>query len=111
MSSTIRRRAAEKELRLAAGYVKTRDEYEAQGAKSMGTLGMALKGGYYTPAGCERLGEPVKEEEFAKIEYFAMFADCYQDQCISKDGNMKRPCLPVFFRQKNNCGNRVPAVE
>ena len=96
--TSIRRLESEKELRLAAGYVKTRDEYEAQGAMFMGTLGMAEKFGYLTPADCERLGCPVSEQEFANIKNFAMFVTCYKDQCIERDGQIYRPCLPVFYR-------------
>ena len=99
MNSIIRRRTAEKELRLAEGYVLTRKEYEARGAKYIGTLGQAAKAGYYTPAGCERLGMPVSEAEFKHIHYFAMFINCYQDQTIKRDGHSCRPCLPVFSRE------------
>ena len=96
---SVKRMTSEKELRLAAGHVKTRDEYEAQGAKYMGSLGMAAKAGYYTPAACERLGCPVSEQELENIEFFAMYADCYTDQCIEQDGHLYRPCLPVFYRE------------
>ena len=100
MVNTIRRRTAEKELRLAEGHILLREEYETQGAKYMGSLGMAAKAGYYTPAGCERQGAPVTEEELADITHFAMFADCYQDQCLKDaNGQSRRPCLPVFFRE------------
>ncbi len=100
MNATIRRRTTEKELRLAEGYVLTREEYEEQGAKYMGSLGMAAKAGYYTPRGCERLGAPVTEGELANIKHFAVFMDCYQDQTIKgEDGHAHRPCLPVFYRE------------
>ena len=84
---------------MAADYVKTRDEYEAQGAKYIGSLGMAAKAGYYTPAACERLGCPVSEQELESIKHFAMYASCYTDQCIERDGRSYRPCLPVFYRE------------
>lgn len=99
-TATIRRRTAEKELRLAEGYVLTKEEYEAQGAAYMGSLGQAAKAGYFTPAGCERLNAPVTSDELSNIKYFAMFADCYQDQTIKRDGRSRRPCLPVFPRNR-----------
>lgn len=96
--TSIKRKTTEKELRLAAGHIKTRDEYEAQGARYMGTIGIAAKAGYHTPAGCERLGYPVSDQEFENVEYFAMYVTCYQDQCIKRHGHSYRPCLPVFYR-------------
>lgn len=99
MRKSIRRNTAEKELRLAQGHVFTRSEYEARGAQYMGTVGEAAKLGYYTPAGCDRLGAPVSESEFSDIKCFAMLKDCYQDQTIKEDGRRKRPCLPVFYRE------------
>ena len=99
MNKTIQRRRAEKELRLAEGYILTREAYETRGARYMGPLSMAAKAGYYTPAGCARLGAPVTPEELANIGYFAIFADCYPDQMLQDgDGNLCRPCLPVFYR-------------
>ncbi len=98
MNAQIRRRTAEKEFKLAEGHVLTREEYEELGAIYMGSLGMAAKAGYHTPAGCERLKAPVTEDEFNNITHFAMFADCYQDQCLQRDGHARRPCLPVFSR-------------
>ncbi|MEA5142803.1 MAG: hypothetical protein VB023_04395 [Oscillibacter sp.] len=97
----VRRRATEKELRLSAGYIKTKEEYERAGAAYLGTLGSAAKAGYYTVAGCGQIGLPVTDAELMQVKYFAMFADCYSDQCLLlPDGSRRRPCLPVFFRPK-----------
>ena len=100
MNAQIRRRVTEKEFRLAEGHVFTREEYEEQGAIYMGSLGMAAKAGYHTPAGGERLKAPVTEDEFNNITHFAMFVDCYQDQCLQREGHTRRPCLPVFSRPR-----------
>lgn len=95
----VRRNTAEKELRMAQGYIKTKEDYEAAGAVYIGSLGAAFKVGYYTIAGCDRMRQPVTEAELAGIKHFAMFADCYADQCIvTPDGKKRRPCLPVFYR-------------
>jgi len=44
--------------------------------------------------------QPVSDEEFTGVRYFAMFKDCYQDNCILDNGKFVRPCLPVFYRGK-----------
>ena len=41
--NTIRRRTLSKELRLSQGYVKTKEEYESQNVKYMGSVGAAAK--------------------------------------------------------------------
>lgn len=43
--NTIRRRTLSKELRLSQGYVKTKEEYESQNVKYMGSVGAAAKQG------------------------------------------------------------------
>lgn len=95
----IRRRTAEKELRLSDGYVKTKEEYIGTGATYHGSLGQAAKAGYLTIAACQRLGRPVQPSELADIQHFAMFVDCYSDQCLIVNGRKRRPCLPVFYRE------------
>ena len=100
-SSIIRRRAFAKELRLAEGYVKTREEYEDTGATFLGSARMAAEQSYFTPAACARMKKPVTDQEWEEITHFAMIKDCYQDQCITDStGRKYRPCLPVFFREK-----------
>lgn len=96
----VRRRTAEKELRLSNGYIKTKEEYGATGATYLGSLGQATKAGYYTIAACQRREQPVQPEELQTIQHFAMFADCYADQCLIVDGQKRRPCLPVFYREE-----------
>ena len=51
--NTIRRRTLSKELRLSQGYVKTKEEYEGQNVKYMGSVGAAAKQGYFNIAACE----------------------------------------------------------
>ena len=83
--NTIRRRTLSKELRLSQGYVKTKEEYESQNVKYMGSVGAAAKQGYFTIAACERKGVPVSQE----------------DQCITDEtGSKRRPCIPVFYREQ-----------
>ena len=90
--NTIRRRTLSKELRLSQGYVKTKEEYESQNVKYMGSVGAAAKQGYFTIAACERKGVPVSQDELA---------DCYVDQCITDEtGSKRRPCIPVFYREQ-----------
>jgi len=99
--NTIRRRTLSKELRLSQGYVKTKEEYESQNVKYMGSVGAAAKQGYFTIAACERKGVPVSQDELQNIRYFAMLADCYVDQCITDEtGSKRRPCIPVFYREQ-----------
>ena len=76
--NTIRRRTLSKELRLSQGYVKTKEEYESQNVKYMGSVGAAAKQGYFTIAACERKGVPVSQDELQNIRYFAMLA--YREQ-------------------------------
>lgn len=96
----MNRRTAEKELRLSDEYIKTKEEYEATGATYLGSLGQAAKAGYYTIAACQRCGQPVQSEELQAIQHFAMFADCYADQCLIVNKKKRRPCLPVFYREE-----------
>ena len=101
MKKNIRRSWEEKELQLAQGCIKTKEEYEAAGAAFMGSLGQAAKANYLTPAACQRRGRPVTAEEMENIRHFAVFANCYTDLCIVVNGQRKRPCLPVFFREED----------
>ena len=94
----MRRRIIEKEFRLADGYVKSKEEYEATGATYQGSLGQAAEAGYLTIGGCQRLGQPVQPDELANIQHFAMSVSCYADQCLIIGRRRCRPCLPVFYR-------------
>ena len=99
--SIIRRRTGDKELRLAEGYVRTREAYEAAGTVFLGSVRAAAEQGYFTPAACARKQLPVTDHEWANIAHFAMLTDCYADQCIvGQTGEKRRPCLPVFFREE-----------
>ena len=89
--NTIRRRTLSKELRLSQGYVKTKEEYESQNVKYMGSVGAAAKQGYFTIAACERKGVPVSQDELQNIRYFAM---------LDETGSKRRPCIPVFYREQ-----------
>lgn len=100
MGNSIHRNTMNKELRLANGYVKTREAYEALGVTFIGTVGQAASQGYFMPAGCERKQLPVTADEFKHITHVAMLANCYADQCIvDETGAKRRPCLPVFYRE------------
>lgn len=92
----IRHRTQEKEIRLSSELVMTKEEVLAFGGTYRGSLGEAAKNGFYTVRSCELMGQPVTDEEFKNCKDFAMFKDCYMEYCI---GN-KRPCLPVFYREK-----------
>ena len=70
----VRRQKADKELRVSAGYVKPKKEYANTGATYVGSLGTAAKAGYYTIAGCARMGQPVTKAELTNIQHFAMFS-------------------------------------
>ncbi len=99
--NTIRRRTPFQGATLISGYVKTKEEYESQNVKYMGSVGAAAKQGYFTIAACERNGVPCRRMSFQNIRYFAMLADCYVDQCITDEtGSKRRPCIPVFYREQ-----------
>ena len=87
--NTIRRRTLSKELGLSQGYVKTKEEYESQNVKYMGSVGAAAKQGYFTIAACERKGVPVSQDELQNIRYFT-----------DETGSKRRPCIPVFYREQ-----------
>lgn len=92
----IRRRTQEKELRLSGELVMTKEEWVERGGTYRGTLGQAAQLGFYTIRACEKLGQPVTETEKVNCKDFAMYSNCYMEYCIGH----KRPCLPVFFREK-----------
>ena len=99
--SILRRRTADKELRLAGDYVRTKEAYEAAGAAFLGSVRAAAELGYFTPAACARKRLPVTAQEWESITHFAMLTDCYADQCITdRAGAKRRPCLPVFPREE-----------
>lgn len=98
VDTIIRRRTEEKELRMSREYVLSKDEFLALGAEYLGSLGKAAKQGYYTARSCECMGVPVTDDEWAHIEHFAMYKDCYDDLCLLRHGARVRPCLPVFYR-------------
>lgn len=94
----VRYRTEELELKKAAPSVGIRSELEAAGLVFLGSLTMAAKGGYYSPRACEKMGQPVMEWE--QPTHCAVMADCPTDLCMrDTEGNLVRPCLPVYFRR------------
>ncbi len=96
VETLIRHRTEEKEIRLSGELSMTKAEWEERGGVYHGSLGTAAKQGWYTVRNCELKGVPVTETEFKNCKDFAMFKDCYTENCIKG----KRPCLPVFYRGK-----------
>ena len=94
VETLIRHRTEEKEIRLSGELAMTKAEWEQRGGVYHGSLGTAAKQGWYTVRNCELKGVPVTETEFKNCKDFAMFKDCYMENCIKG----KRPCLPVFYR-------------
>ena len=94
VNTIIRRKTEEKELRLSGELVMTKEQWLARGGIYRGTLTQAAKDGYYTVRKCEKLKQPVTDNEFKNCNDFAIFQGCYMDYCIGR----KRPCLPVFYR-------------
>ncbi len=97
--TTIRHRTEAKELRMAGNLVMSKEEWLERGGICRGTLGQAHKSGWLTPRGCERAGKPVTEEEMASVKDFCIYASCYMENCLEKNGRNVRPCLLVFFRE------------
>lgn len=97
--TTIRHRTEAKELRMAGNLVMSKEEWLERGGSCRGTLGQAHKSSWLTPRGCERVGQPVTKEEMANAKDFCIYADCYMEHCLVRDGRNVRPCLPVFFRE------------
>lgn len=100
LETLIRHRTEKKELRLSGDLVMTRTAWEQRGGTYHGSLGPAAKAGWFTVRECERMGAPVTETELKNCKDFAMFKDCYTDYCLEENGKRVRPCLPVFFREK-----------
>lgn len=100
LETLIRHRTERKELRLSGELVMTRTAWEQRGGVYRGSLGPAAKAGWYTVRECARMGVPVTETEFNNCKDFAMFKDCYTDYCLEENGKRVRPCLPVFYREK-----------
>jgi len=107
VDTLIRHRSEEKEIRLSGELVMTKEAWEQRGAVYHGSLGAAAKESWYTVRNCELMGLPVTEEEFSACKNFAMYQDCYAENCIVVDGKQKRPCLPVFYRDKKDIWVRV----
>jgi hypothetical protein len=104
MANPVRRRAEEKELRMAGNMVGSRAELEARGMTFMGSLRMAAGQGYLTPGACERAGQPAPPGELQGATHFAMMCNCYADLCLVRDGKKVRPCIPVLFREREERG-------
>lgn len=94
VETLIKHRTQEKEIRLSGELVMTKLAWEQRGGIYHGSLGTAAKSGWYTVRVCALKGVPVTEEEFKNCKDFAMFKDCYMENCI----NRRRPCLPAFYR-------------
>ena len=96
--TVIRFRQEKKEIRLSGDLCMTKDEWLATGATYHGTVGKAAQDGWYTVRACEKMGQPVSDEEFAKCKDFAMLM-CYTANMIYDKHFVQRcPCLPVFYR-------------
>ncbi len=102
LETLIRHRTQKREIRLSGDLVMSKAAWERRGGTYRGSLGKAAKSGWFTVRSCECMGKPVSEEEFKSCKDFAMFKDCYQEYCIGENGKDVRPCLPVFFREKDN---------
>ncbi|MDE6442777.1 MAG: hypothetical protein K2L12_08525 [Clostridia bacterium] len=98
----IRHRTQEKEIRLSGALAMSKKAWEQRGENYRGSLGTAAKSGWYTIRSCKLMKQPVSAEEFAACKDFAMFKDCYQEYCIIENRKNVRPCLPVFYRDKNS---------
>lgn len=96
--SIIRERTELKELRLSRHLVLSKDEWLKRGGIFHGQLWQAQEDGWFTARECERMGQPVSDEEFAKVMDFAMFGNCYASLCLQRERKKVRPCLPVFKR-------------
>ncbi len=97
--NTITLLTEEKELKKAGNLVMSKEEWVERGGTCRGTFGQALKAGWLTPRGCERVGQPVTDEEMAGAKDFCILAACYMEHCLERNGLKVRPCLPVFFRE------------
>lgn len=102
VETLIKHRTEDKEILLSGELVMTKAAWEQRGGTYHGTLGNAFKESWYTVRRCKLMGLPVTEEEFKTCKDFAMFQDCYAENCIVIDGKQKRPCLPVFYRDKKD---------
>ena len=100
LEKIINERRQKKELRLSGELVLTKTVWEQRGGVYRGSLGTAAKAGWFTVRECERMGAPVTETELKNCKDFAMFKDCDTDYCIEENGKRVRPCLPVFYREK-----------
>lgn len=98
--SIIRKRTEALELRLSNGYVLPKRLVLKNGFMYIGSLGTAANDGYYTARSCKNMNQPVTPDEFSHITHYAMFKDCYEENCILDNGKFFRPCLPVFYRNK-----------
>lgn len=102
VETLIRHRTEKKEIRFSGDLAMSRTAWERRGGIYHGSLGTAAKSGWYTVRSCELMKQPVSAEEFAACKDFAMFKDCYIEYCIEENGKNVRPCLPVFYRIKDN---------
>lgn len=97
IDTIIKHRTEKKEIRMSGELVMTKEEWLNRGGTYRGSIGTAARAGYYTVHSCELMKQPVTAEELANCKDFAMYKGCYMENCL-KGG--KRPCLPVFFREK-----------
>lgn len=100
VETLIRHRTQAKEIRLSGNLCMSRTAWEQRGGIYRGSLGTAAKSGWYTVRSCELMQQPVTAEEFAACKNFAMYKDCYDEYCIKENSKKVRPCLPVFYREK-----------
>lgn len=98
----IKERTEAKELKMAGNLAMSRDEWITRGATFRGTLSQASKSNYLTARMCEKIGQPVSDEEMNAADNFAEMATCYMQFCLERDGKKVRPNIPVFYRENTN---------
>ncbi len=97
---TIRERTEAKELRMSGELVKSREEWFSCGATFQGTISQAKSNSYFTVRYCEKIGQPVTDDEMSKANNFAEMSSCYMHHCLERNGVKVRPCIPVFYRKR-----------
>lgn len=60
-------------------FLTGKEEWLNHGGTCRGTLGQVHKSGWLISRGCERVGQPVTDEEMANAKDFCIFVDCYME--------------------------------
>ncbi len=99
VETLIAYRLEAKILRMSEPLVLSRAEWFEKGGIYRGPLSVAAKKHFYSAWKCEKIGQPVSQEEFAAAKDFAMFKVCYMENLLP---DCTRPCIPVFYRESQD---------